>query len=115
MSILSIILIFMLVWYAYYFVKGMRGNTSSPEKGQRLFRKGRDIGLLGLITGILGQLIGFYSAFSVLETGVDISPAMIYGGIKVSMITTLYGIAIFLISLIIWFAGSVILERRKVD
>lgn len=113
MSILSIILIFMLGWYAYHFLKGMRGNTSFPEKVRRRFRKGRDIGLLGLITGILGQLIGFYSAFSVLETGVDVSPAMIYGGIKVSLITTLYGISIFLISMVIWFAGSVILEKKN--
>ena len=73
---------------------------------------GKSIGLFAMITGILGQLIGFYQAFSAIEKAGDISPSLVYGGIKVSMISTLYGISIYLISLMIWFSASVIIERK---
>lgn len=62
----------------------------------------RGIGLFGLIFGILGQLIGLYEAFDAIQQVGDISPALVAGGIKISMITTLYGFAIFLVAQLIW-------------
>ena len=56
-----------------------------------------------MITGILGQLIGLTEAFKAIEAAMDISPAIMAGGLKVSMITTLYGIIINLLSILIWF------------
>jgi biopolymer transport protein ExbB/TolQ len=56
-----------------------------------------------MITGILGQLIGLMTAFSAIEKASDISPAIVAGGLKVSMITTLYGIFIYMLSILIWF------------
>ena len=52
-----------------------------------------------LVFGILGQLIGLFGAFEAIQTweSGSISAAMLAGGIKVSMLSTLYGIAIFLI------------------
>ena len=38
-----------------------------------------------------------------IEAAMDISPAIMAGGLKVSMITTLYGILINLLSILIWF------------
>ncbi len=62
----------------------------------------RGIGLFGLIFGILGQLIGLYEAFEAIQQIGDISPALVAGGLKISMITTLYGFVIFLIAQLIW-------------
>lgn len=56
-----------------------------------------------MIIGILGQLIGLMEAFSAIERAGDVSPAILAGGLKVSMITTLYGIFIYMLSIIIWF------------
>ncbi len=61
----------------------------------------KELGILALTIGILGQLIGLYSAFNAMEQAPDISPEMLAGGLKVSMITTLYGFLIFIISLVI--------------
>ena len=61
------------------------------------------MGLFTMITGILGQLIGLMMAFSAIERAGDISPGMVYGGLKVSMYTTLYGIFIYLLSILFWF------------
>ncbi|MGB0837215.1 MAG: MotA/TolQ/ExbB proton channel family protein [Flavobacteriaceae bacterium] len=55
------------------------------------------IGLFALVLGVFGQLIGLYSAFSTLQEVGSVSPQMLYGGLRVSMIPTLYGALIFLI------------------
>lgn len=113
MSILTILLVLMTSWSLYHIIWGYNSKKTTQKTVLRRMGYGKSIGLFAMITGILGQLIGFYEAFSVLETAGDVSPAMIYGGIKVSMITTLYGISIYLFSLLLWFAGSIIIERRQ--
>jgi hypothetical protein len=60
----------------------------------------KEIGLLALAIGILGQLIGIYDAFSVFET-TEISSALLAGGLKVSLTTTLYGLLIYILSLVL--------------
>lgn len=112
MSILSILLVVMIAWILYHFIAAYKSKPLNLEMLLRRMGYGKSIGLFAMITGIFGQLIGFYEAFSVIELAGDISPAMVYGGIRVSMITTLYGISIYLISLILWFAASLIIESR---
>lgn len=58
-------------------------------------------GSLALVIGILGQGIGLIHAMDSIEKAGDISPALLAGGFKVSMIPPLYGLIIFFISLII--------------
>ena len=55
-----------------------------------------EAGLLALATGILGQVIGLYQMFEGIEMmNGNVSPAMIAGGLKMSTITTLYGLLIY--------------------
>ena len=61
----------------------------------------KSAGLLAAVTGILGQLIGLFSAFEYIQQVGTIAPGMLAGGIQVSMITTMYGIVIYLIALLI--------------
>jgi hypothetical protein len=112
MSILTIVFVIMIAWYIYHLVLYYNPGQSRLTILSRM-AYGRSIGLFAMVTGILGQLIGLYTAFSVLETAADISPSMVYAGLKVSMITTLYGIAIYLISLLIWFVAVAVIERRE--
>ncbi|MEQ9405788.1 MAG: MotA/TolQ/ExbB proton channel family protein [Cyclobacteriaceae bacterium] len=63
----------------------------------------KSIGLFALVFGIFGQLLGLFQAFQSIEMAGTVSPALLVGGLKVSMITTLYGMTIFLISYGIWF------------
>jgi len=112
MSILTILLVIMTVWIVYHLVRVFQSQQLNREKVLRKLKYGRSIGLFALIVGILGQLIGFYEAFSVMERVGEISPALVYGGIKVSMITTLYGIIIYLFSIALWFVSSIIIENK---
>lgn len=111
-SILTIVMVVMAVWTLYHFISGYKSVQLSRETILRRLGYGKSIGLFAMIIGILGQLIGLYDAFAAIEKMGDISPSMVYGGIKVSMITTLYGIFIYLASLILWFVTSAIIEKR---
>ena len=62
----------------------------------------RAIGVFAIVWGIFGQSIGLFSALQAMEAAADINLAMVFGGIKVSFITTLYGTFIFLISRLIY-------------
>lgn len=62
----------------------------------------KSIGLLALVIGILGQLIGLFSAFEAIQQMGTVSPPMLAGGLKVSSITTIYGTIIYALSLILW-------------
>lgn len=61
--------------------------------------KVKSLGLLAAVTGILGQLIGLFSAFEHIQQVGTVSPAILAGGFKVSMITTMYGIIIYLFAI----------------
>ena len=118
MGILSGLLVLMLAWSVYHFWLAIRNPGGSTQKKAGLLVHIKSIGLFAMITGILGQLIGLYSAFSAIERAADISPAIIFGGLKISMISTLYGICIYLLSLLIWFtldfiAGQKLAGKRE--
>ncbi|WP_425392571.1 MotA/TolQ/ExbB proton channel family protein [Ekhidna sp.] len=90
MSILTVELALVLYFASKCFLK--KENSTSKIKSA---------GLLAAVTGILGQLIGLFSAFEAIQQMGSVSPAMLAGGLKVSMITTMYGIIIYLISIIL--------------
>lgn len=59
-------------------------------------------GSLSLVVGILGQGVGLFNAMIAIQAAGDISPALIAGGFKVSMIAPLYGMILFVITLLFW-------------
>ena len=61
----------------------------------------KEIGLLALALGILGQLIGLMGAFEGIEAMGGVSQSIIVGGLKVSSITSIYGLLIYIVSLIV--------------
>ncbi len=69
----------------------------------------RSVGLLAAITGVLGQLIGLFQAFDVISQVGTVSPALLAGGLKVSMITTIYGVIIYMIAIVL----TLILKMKK--
>ena len=112
MGILTLLLLGLSAWLIFHFLRFIRSNVADSKTALRFMSYGRSIGLFALIFGILGQLIGFYDAFSYLET-TPVSSQVLSGGIKVSMIPTMYGIIIYIISLILWFILSQIIEKRS--
>ena len=114
MGILTILLI---VVVAVAFINGLslfRGAVGNKEDRLRKIGYTRSVGLFALIIGVLGQLIGLFSAFQAIELGaVQVSPTIIAAGFKVSMITTMYGIVIYVISLMLWLGLSMTVEKSQ--
>ena len=94
----------MLAYSVISMISIINKGDDDPLKVRSRLAHIKSIGLFSLITGILGQLIGLYGAFAAIERAMDISPPIMAGGLKISMITTLYGIMIYLISILIWIA-----------
>lgn len=94
MSILTIQLAGVIVIAGRYMLKS--------DKSPRDLDLVRSAGLFAAVTGILGQLIGLFQAFQAIEKMGSVSPAMLAGGLKVSCITTLYGLLIYLAAIVIW-------------
>lgn len=103
MGILTSLLVVMLAVSVYFLISIASGKASEKPNFRHQLTYVKSLGLFTMITGILGQLIGLLSAFKAIEQANDISPGILAGGLKVSMITTLYGIFIYLFSILIWF------------
>lgn len=74
----------------------------------------KSLGLFTLVLGALGQLIGLYSAFAAIEQMGSVAPALLAGGLKVSSITTIYGMVCYALSLLIYF-GLCAMVRKAAD
>lgn len=69
-------------------------------------------GSLAFMLGILSQTIGIYQALTAIQQAGDVSPAIIFGGFKVSLIAPMYGLIIFVIALIIWLVLIFIIPKQ---
>lgn len=69
-------------------------------------------GSLAVVTGLLGQAIGLMMAFNAIQVVGDVSPALLAGGLRVSLIAPVYGLIIFVISLIIWGVLKEVYQRK---
>lgn len=112
MSILTILLVIIVAVSVYFAVTIAGGKASEKANFKQQLRYVKSLGLFTMITGILGQLIGLFSAFTAIEAAGDVSPAMLAGGLKISMITSLTGIVIYLISIIIWFLLDLFYQKK---
>ena len=83
-------------------------QITGDESVDRLSKSSIPIaGSLALVIGLLGQTLGLYQMLSAMEqAGVDLPAAMIWGGLKITFISSGYGLIVFVLSLIIWFVLS---------
>jgi len=60
-------------------------------------------GGFAVIWGVLGTLIGITIAAQAIEAAGAVSTTLVWGGIKVAMLTSLFGMLILVIASLIWF------------
>jgi hypothetical protein len=98
MGLLTLILFISVVFAVISFLQKKNGNDLNSKKYIQLTK---DTGLLALVIGAFAQLLGLYEAFSAIEQMGTVSQSMLIGGLKVSSITTLYGMLIFILSFLL--------------
>ena len=91
-------------------------NYFSPKATEKfLLRQSSWIlffGSLAFLTGIFAQMVGFYEAMHVLQEVGDVSPKLIAGGFKVSLLAPLYGFLLLLLSAMYWFLYRKIVQKK---
>lgn len=63
--------------------------------------RAKELGLLALVTGIFFQLLSLFHGLAIYQQAGNISPTLFAGGIRVSLIPTLYGLLIYAVSLLV--------------
>lgn len=113
MGILTILLLIILATTVVFALLIASGKALEIKGSRTRLIYIKSMGLFTMIFGILGQLVGLTEAFGSIERAGDISPGLIFGGLKVSMYTTLYGIVIYLVSILIWFLLDIWYHRKQ--
>lgn len=72
----------------------------------RKIRLIKEVGLFALIIGLLASAIDLMGAFQAIEMASSVSPSVLAGGLKITFISSVYGLMIYALSLLIYFALS---------
>ncbi len=72
----------------------------------------KSLGLFALVLGFLGQFLGLFQAFSYIAEVGTISPSILASGLKVSSITSIYGMIIFLVAYLLWFGLNTVMTKK---
>jgi len=116
MWVLTILLIITIAWIIYHFILAYYIKQKDNAVFLRKLAYGKSMGLFALVTGVLGQMFGFSTFFMILEEGmvksIDYAPSLIFGGLEVTVIVTIYGSLIYLLSLLLWFVAKTLIEKK---
>lgn len=113
MGALTIFFAITTAWIIYHFVKGYFTNPTNHEKTLRMLEYGKSMGLFTMIVGFLGQMMGFIAMFDAISLAGSVDPNLVYNGIRVTMICPVYGVLIYLFTLLLWFVASILIEKKR--
>jgi len=102
MGILTTVLFVILAIGIYNLILISKKDYKDLMETRKKLKYIKSLGLFAFVAGFMGQLLGMYQALNLIEKAGSISPGILAGGLKVSMITPLYGMLIFLISYALW-------------
>jgi len=103
MGLLTFIFLIILVLVVYNLVIILKKEGMDKDVLKNRLSYIKSVGLFALVFGILGQLLGLYQMFDAIQRIGDTSPVILAGGLKVSMLSALYGVLIYLLSWLFWF------------
>ena len=94
---MSLILICLLI-SIYFTAKSFLNIKSNVEISKKMLKHISDSGTLGLALGGMGAFLGLITAFDVLEATGEAQPGIIAGGLKVALLSPLFGLLTFSVS-----------------
>jgi len=72
-------------------------------------------GGLATVFGLLGTLVGMAQGFgAIAHAGAPVEPTFIWGGLQATLVTSIFGLCIFGLSLLVWFVLRALTARLKV-
>ena len=92
------LVLFCLLTSIYFTVKSILNIKTNIEISKKMIKHISDGGTLGLALGIMGAFLGLISAFDALEASGAAEPAILAGGLKVALLSPLFGLFTFSVS-----------------
>ena len=88
-------ILFLLILIIILIVKGFL----TPNEQKKTISLIASLGLFTIVWGFLGQTLGLIGAFdSIEQVGGSMSPALIAGGLKISLLAPVFGLVTFLVA-----------------
>jgi hypothetical protein len=94
---MSLILICLLT-SIFFTVKSLMNLKKNVEISKKMINHINDSGSLGLGLGVMGSFIGLITAFDAIEATGGAEPSILAGGLKVALLSTLFGLFTYSIS-----------------
>lgn len=94
---MSLILICLLL-SIFFTVKSVFNIKTNIETSKKMLKLISVSGSLGLAIGVMGAFIGLITAFDVIEASGGAEPSIIAGGLKVALLSPLFGLFTFSVS-----------------
>lgn len=106
--VITFVVVVLAVW-AFIRIRRIEGPDAVLETGidAVLFW-----GVWVVIVGLLGTFGGIYQAAGFMEQAGAVNSAVVWGGIKVALTTTLFGLLVFAVAALIWFGLRLGYRRR---
>ena len=70
-------------------------------------------GVLAALVGVLGTMVGFSQVAGFIAGASQISPSLVWGGVKVALSTAIAGFTLLTLAGLIWLPLQAIRERRE--
>lgn len=94
---MSLILMCLLI-SIYFTVKSILNIKTNIEISKKMLKHISDSGTLGLALGVMGAFSGLITAFDALEASGAAEPSILAGGLKVALLSPLFGLFTFSVS-----------------
>ena len=94
---MSLILICLLL-SIYFMTRGFLSVKTNPELSKKMLALISYSGTLGLALGVFSAFLGLITGFDAIEASGNAEPAILAGGIKVALLSPLFGLFTFVIS-----------------
>tara|TARA_B110000263_G_C15067185_1_gene400209 strand:+ start:277 stop:690 length:414 start_codon:yes stop_codon:yes gene_type:complete len=94
---MSLILICLLI-SIYFIVKSILNIKTNKDVSKKMLKHINDSGTLGMALGVMGAFLGLIAAFDALEASGQAEPAIFAGGLKVALLSPLFGLFTFSVS-----------------
>ena len=105
---MSLILICLLLAIVFLVI-GFLNMKKDLNKSKKMTGLASDTSILGLVFGLMGSIIGMIEAFDSLEAIGDVSNGVMAGGLKIALLTTLFGAITFILPRI----GIIVLKTMR--
>ncbi len=107
-----------ILWIAVFVLTVKLGlNYNSGNSDLQMMKRTNSFilffGSFAFLLGVFGQIIGFFQILNVIEAQGEVAPFLIAGGLKITLLSVMYGFGLLLFSVIAWFVFRNLLQKIR--